>query len=159
LAEALLSPEAVPPFDNSAMDGYAVSAADTLQATAESPVALPLLGTVAAGDEPGVFPGMGAVEIMTGAPMPAGIVDAVIRVEDTEKDAAQGHVLVKRPAGVGDNIRRRGTDFQINQSLGQPGQTVTPELMMSAASLGLDNLPVQDPLRIALLITGRELSR
>jgi molybdopterin molybdotransferase len=159
LAEALLSPEAVPPFDNSAMDGYAVCAADTMQATADAPVSLPLLGSIAAGDEPGVFPGTGAVEIMTGAPMPAGSFDAVIRVEDTDRDPERGHVLIKRPAGVGDNIRRRGTDFQIHQNLGQRGQMVTPELMMSAASLGLDNLPVQDPLRIALLITGRELGR
>jgi molybdopterin molybdotransferase len=159
LAEDLLSPEAVPSFDNSAMDGYALRAMDSLQATAEMPVELPLLGTVAAGDEPGSYPGQGVVEIMTGAPMPAGIFDAVIRVEDTEKNFEQNLVRIKRPAGVGDNIRRRGTDFDLNQKLAQRGQMVTPELMMSAASLGLDSLPVQDPVRIALLITGRELGR
>jgi molybdopterin molybdotransferase len=159
LADALFSPEAVPPFDNSAMDGYAVRAAETVPASAAAPLALPLLGTVAAGDAPGHFPGSGLVEIMTGAPMPSGLFDAVIRVEDTEKDLGQNRVLIKKPAAVGDNIRRRGTDFDVNQKLAQRGQTVTPELMMSAASLGLDVLPVQDPLRVALLITGRELGR
>lgn len=159
LAENLFSPEAVPPFDNSAMDGYAVRAADTFQATAEAPVVLPLLGTVAAGDAPGHYAGHGVVEIMTGAPMPEGIFDAVIRVEDTEKNSEQNSVLIKRSASVGDNIRRSGSDFELNQKLAQRGQTVTPELMMSAASLGLDTLPVQDPIRIALLITGRELGR
>jgi molybdopterin molybdotransferase len=159
LSEDLFSPEAVPSFDNSAMDGYAVRAADTFQASAEMPVELPLLGTVAAGDEPRHYPGPGLVEIMTGAPMPAGIFDAVIRVEDTERNPGTNRVLIKRSAHAGDNIRRRGSDFDLNQKLAQRGQTVTPELMMSAASLGLDTLPVQDPVRIALLITGRELGR
>ncbi len=159
LADPLLSPEPVPPFDNSAMDGYAFRAADSLQASAEMPIVLPLLGTVAAGDQPCNFPGNGVVEIMTGAPMPAGIFDAVIRVEDTEKNSEQNTVFIKRPARSGDNIRRRGSDFDCHQKLAVRGQTVTPELMMSAASLGLDTLPVQDPIRIALLITGRELGR
>ncbi|HYX36070.1 MAG TPA: molybdopterin molybdotransferase MoeA [Oligoflexus sp.] len=159
LADELRSPEAVPAFDNSAMDGYAVRAADLALATEDSAVALPLLGTLAAGDEPKAFHEHGAVEIMTGAPVPTGIFDAVIRVEDTEKDREHNQVLFKRSIGVGDNIRRRGSDFDRDQPLAARGQTVTPELMMSAASLGLDTLPVQDPLRIALLITGRELSR
>jgi molybdopterin molybdotransferase len=159
LIDTLLSPEAVPSFDNSAMDGYAVRAADTNGATDPSPVALPCLGIVAAGDEPREFSDIGAVEIMTGAPMPKGIFDAVIRIEDTEKNLEQNKVLIKRPAVVGDNIRRRGSDFGLHQPLARRGQTVKPELMMSAASLGLDTLPVQEPLRIALLITGRELAR
>jgi molybdopterin molybdotransferase len=159
LADELLSPEAVPSFDNSAMDGYAVQAAATHQASPETPAEFQFLGTVAAGDGPRAFEGDGLVEIMTGAPVPAGVFDAVIRVEDTEKVSGDKRVLIKRPVQAGDNIRRRGSDFEWNQKLAVPGQVVTPELMMSAASLGLDTLPVQDPVRVALLITGRELSR
>jgi molybdopterin molybdotransferase len=159
LAEDILSPEAVPSFDNSAMDGYAVRASATHQASPDSPAEFQLLGTVAAGDQPGAFEGDGVVEIMTGAPVPAGVFDAVIRVEDTAKIPETHRVLIKRPVEVGDNIRRRGSDFEWNQKLATAGRVVTPEIMMSAASLGLDTLPVQEPVRIALLITGRELSR
>lgn len=157
LADGVRSPESVPPFDNSAMDGYALRAADTFGATADAPVTLPILGTLAAGDGPRAWEGQGAVEIMTGAPMPAGIFDAVLRVEDTEK--VGDHVLIKKAAASGDNIRRRGSDFALDQELAVRGQRVTPELMMGAASLGLDTLPVQAPIRVALLITGRELGR
>jgi len=159
LAAAVSSPEAVPPFDNSAMDGFALWAQDSAQATAERPLVLPILASIAAGDPQTEIPSLGAVEIMTGAPIPLGNFDTVIRVEDTEKNARQDQVLIKKAVVSGDNIRRRGSDFQVEQSLAVPGQVVTPELMMACASLGIDTLPVQAPIRIALLITGRELSR
>ena len=84
LAEAPVAPGELPPWDNAAMDGYAVRAADVGTASAERPVLLPVLGTIAAGDLPahGVEPGT-AVRIMTGAPMPPGA-DSVVRVEDTD---------------------------------------------------------------------------
>jgi molybdopterin molybdotransferase len=159
LAAAVKSPELVPPFDNSAMDGFALWAEDSAHATAERPLVLPILASIAAGDPQTAIPAFGAVEIMTGAPMPLGKFDAVIRVEDTAKTASQDQVLIKTSVLSGDNIRRQGSDFNLEQSLAAPGEVVSPELMMACASLGIDTLAVQAPIRIALLITGRELSR
>ncbi len=159
LAAELQSPEAVPAFDNSAMDGYAVRALDTRSASLQTPVDLPILATIVAGDQPSSVHETGAVEIMTGAPLPLGPFDAVIRVEDTEKNADERRVLIKKPVLAGDNIRRRGSDFDLDQAVGSRGQQVGAEMMMACASLGIDSLPVQMPIRVALLTTGRELGR
>src|SRR5262249_55632409 len=93
LAEHITAPEPVPPFPNTAMDGYAVQAADTAGAAEGSPVRLRVVGELAAGHAPTVAVGAGeAIRIMTGAPMPDGA-DAIVMVERTERDGDDG-VLV-----------------------------------------------------------------
>ena len=105
----LEAPEDVPPFDNTAVDGFAVVAADTAGASPGSPVRLEVVGTLAAGAPPTleVAPG-DAVRIMTGAAMAPGA-DAVVMVEDTET-ADDGSVLVRSAVKPGDAVRRAGSD-------------------------------------------------
>src|SRR5262245_19043645 len=106
LAEDVEAPEDVPSFDNSAMDGFAVRAADTRGASAESPVELALVGESRAGSPAEHGPGSGeAVRISTGAMVPAGA-DAVVRVEDTTE--ADRRVAVLAEVGAGKEIRRAG---------------------------------------------------
>src|SRR3954464_6759379 len=99
----------LPRFDNSAMDGYAVRAIDTRDATADEPVRLQVVGDVAAGAKTrsGMGPGL-AMRIMTGAPIPAGA-DAVIPLEDTDRGLAR--VAIHRPVRTGECIRRAGEDI------------------------------------------------
>ena len=94
LAENVVSEVPLPGFDNSAMDGYAVRAVDTRNASAELPVELPVVGDVVAGtkNRNGMGPGL-AMRIMTGAPIPAGA-DAVIPLEDTDRGMARVSISV-----------------------------------------------------------------
>jgi len=146
---------ALPGFDNSAMDGYAVRAADVEQATPEAPVRLPVTGEIAAGAalavpvEPGT-----AVRIMTGAPLPPGA-DTVIQLEWT--DGGTETVAVHRPAPRGLHIRRAGEDIA-------PGDLVLPAgALLGAAQIGLlaavnvARPPVHPRPRVAVLSTGSEL--
>ncbi|MCX6129631.1 MAG: molybdopterin-binding protein, partial [Proteobacteria bacterium] len=159
LSDAIHSPEAVPPFDNSAMDGFALRASDTQLANFENPVTFKVGACLAAGDPPQRFDHEAALEIMTGAAMPLGGFDAVLRVEDAVRIEQDASILVQKPVQTGDNVRRRGSDFQVKQKLAEAGEKVSSELIMACASLGVDVLPTHAPIRIALLITGRELSR
>ncbi|MDP9118524.1 MAG: molybdopterin molybdenumtransferase MoeA, partial [Actinomycetota bacterium] len=106
LAENVTTEVPLPGFDNSAMDGYAVRAVDTRDASAERPTILPVVGDVVAGAKTrsGMGPGL-AMRIMTGAPMPAGA-DAVIPLEATDSGVAR--VALRRPAHTGDCVRRAG---------------------------------------------------
>ena len=108
LAEPLLAAVALPPFDNSAMDGYAVRAADVAGATEADTVVLPVADDIPAGrtDVPVLAPGT-AHRIMTGAPLPAGA-DAVVQVEHT--DAGTDQVRVFRGPAPGTSVRRTGED-------------------------------------------------
>src|SRR4051812_32318376 len=108
LAEDVATTFPLPPFDNSAMDGYAVRAADLSAATEDAPVVLPVVGDVAAGSTGPytVQPGL-TVRIMTGAPIPVGA-DAVVQQEWTDQGVAQ--VAIRRSVAAGHNIRRAGDD-------------------------------------------------
>ncbi|MFP5501470.1 MAG: molybdopterin molybdenumtransferase MoeA, partial [Candidatus Sericytochromatia bacterium] len=110
LAEDVISPEAIPPFDNSAMDGYAVRFADCRDASEAAPVALQVLADLAAGytTEEEVRPGT-AVRIMTGAPVPRGA-DAVVMREETREAPDRVEILV--PPEEGEHIRRAGEDIE-----------------------------------------------
>lgn len=109
LSSAVIATEDVPPFANTAMDGYAVRAADTVTATDDTPVRLRVVADLAAGYVAGVEVGVGeAIRIMTGAPMPKGA-DAILMVERTEREGADG-VLIKARATTGDHIRAAGGD-------------------------------------------------
>ena len=108
LAEDVVAPLALPVFDNSAMDGYAVHAEDTSSATPENPVVLPVAEDIPAGrtDELTLQPGT-AHRIMTGAPLPAGAT-AIVPVEAT--DGGEDVVSIREPRGAGKHIRRAGED-------------------------------------------------
>lgn len=155
LAVDVVSERALPAFDNSAMDGYAVRADDTHGAADATPVALPVAEDIPAGrtDAPGLEPGT-AHRIMTGAPLPDGA-DAIVPVEDT--DARTDRVTIRRAPIAGKHIRRAGEDVE-------PGVTVLPAgIPLGAAQLGLLSalgLPTADvvpPLKVLVLSTGSEL--
>jgi molybdopterin molybdotransferase len=152
LAEPIVAGEAVPPFDNTAVDGYAVRAADV----AVVPVELRVVGEVAAGAVATGRLGQGeAIRIMTGAPMPAGA-DAVVMVEDSER-VGDGHVRLHRSVASGDAVRRAGDDVRVGDRLFEPGTVVTPAVAGVLASVNARAVLVHPRVRVAVLSTGDEL--
>jgi molybdopterin molybdotransferase len=155
LAETVLAGEAVPRFANSAMDGYAVRAADVTVA----PVRLHVTGTVAAGDGPG--PGLargGAVRIMTGAPLPPGA-DAVCPVEQVLADDGGSTVFIKETVSPGTNIRLPGEDIAAGSVVFPAGTQLRAAHIGVLASLGTGSVLVRPRPTVAVLSTGSELAR
>jgi len=148
----LAAEESVPPFDNTAMDGFAVQAVDTT----DPPVELKIVGTLAAGADPsGVEVRTGeAVRIMTGAPMPPGA-DAVVMVERTHTDGDV--VVVEHHADVGEHVRRAGDDLKPGDVVVDSGTVLTPAHLGVLASLGYQRVPVFPRPRVGVLSTGDEL--
>lgn len=137
----------VPPFDNSAMDGFAVRADDT-------PGQLRLTGEVAAGSPPGAALQAGcAVRIMTGAPLPPGA-DAVAELEIVEEGDGMVQVPPVRP---GANVRPAGGDTRAGDAVDLPAAPLTPAAVAVLASLGLGEVEVHRRPRVAILSTGHEL--
>ncbi|MBI4289818.1 MAG: molybdopterin molybdotransferase MoeA [Chloroflexi bacterium] len=165
LAQDIHSTIDVPPADNSAMDGYAVRAADTKGASATSPKVLDVIGEVAAGslaDQP-VGPGK-AVRIMTGAPVPPGA-DTVVPFEDTdetasseEKRAFPFRVGIMKETPEDCNIRRAGEDVPRGARVLEKGTEIRPSHVGVLASLGYRTAPVMRRPRVAVLATGNELA-
>ncbi|WP_019634905.1 gephyrin-like molybdotransferase Glp [Actinomadura atramentaria] len=155
LAEPVTAPVPLPPFDNSAMDGYAVVAADIAGATDASPVELPVVGDIAAGDA-GVeaITGGLAARIMTGAPLPAGA-DAVIPVEWT--DGGVRAVRVFRAAPPGNYIRRAGEDVIAGEVVAAAGARLTAARLGMVAAVGRASVRVRPKPRVVVLSTGSEL--
>jgi molybdopterin molybdotransferase len=158
LAEALASPIDLPPFDNSAMDGYAVRSADVASANAESPVSLKVAGHVPAG---AVFTGTvqpgTCVRIFTGSPLPDGA-DAVVMQEDTRVEASQpGAVLILDRAKPWENVRFRGEDAKTGTVLARAGEAVTPGRIGLMAAAGISSVNVHRRPIVGLLATGSEL--
>ncbi|MFI7125897.1 gephyrin-like molybdotransferase Glp [Nonomuraea sp. NPDC050153] len=151
LAEEVISPVPLPPFDNSAMDGYAVRAVDI----SEVPVTLPVTDDVAAGSEElrAVGPGH-AVRIMTGAPMPAGA-DAVVPVEWT--DGGTVSVQISRQVSVGNAIRRAGEDVQAGEVVLKPGTVIGPAQLGIIAGVGRRRVLARPRPRVVVISTGAEL--
>lgn len=155
LGEDVASPLALPPWDNSSMDGYAVRAADLRGATAANPVALPVAGTVAAGAVESQLLGVGqAIRIMTGAPIPAGA-DSVVRVEDT--DGGTVTVRIRSDRDAGRNVRPRGEDVTKGAIVATRGTRIGPALVGLLASIGRDAVQVFRRPRVAVLASGDEL--
>lgn len=155
LAADVVSTLSLPPFDNSAMDGYAVRFRDVEGATLKQPRLLPVAGTVAAGDaNPVTLPVGAALRIMTGAPLPAGA-DTVIPIEDTAIDGEQ--VAVRDPGTHGQFVRTAGGDAEPGDTMLRRGSTVRPQEVAVAAALGLRALPVHRRPRVAIISTGDEL--
>ncbi|MEZ4322777.1 MAG: molybdopterin molybdotransferase MoeA [Myxococcota bacterium] len=144
------APMDVPPWDNSAMDGFAVRAKEAcFQAV------LPLAGESAAGHPlDGPLPEGHAAAIMTGAPVPDGA-DAVVMIENTRPGA--GTVAIEVAPEPGANIRRRGSDIRTGDVLVRAGQRITPAIAGLLASVGLADVRVVRRPRLAVLATGDEL--
>ena len=143
--------ESVPPFANSAMDGYAVRAVDT----AGAPVVLEVLGMVAAGAASDVVVGPGqAMRIMTGAPVPAGA-DAVVLVERTRTDGDRVTIEISVEAGT--SVRGVGEDVRPGDVVIGAGEVLTPGHLGVLASVGIDRVSVTRRPRVGVLSTGDEL--
>ncbi|MDO5049547.1 MAG: molybdopterin molybdotransferase MoeA [Actinomycetaceae bacterium] len=161
LAEDLVAKLAVPPFTNSAMDGFAVKAADVEGASADSPVTLKIFEDVAAGasSDNELQPGY-ATRIMTGAPIPPGA-DAVVKVEDTNilpgPQELPDEVTIFAGLKPGKNIRKAGGNVQAGEVVVEAGAIVTPQVMSAAASIGYNTLPVIRRPRVGVIATGTEL--
>jgi len=159
LAEEIRSTVQVPPFTNSAMDGYALRAGDLEGAAPGRPIRLRVLGDLAAGGVHAGAVGPGeALRIMTGAPLPAGA-DTVVPVEDTVRgeSGSQGWVEVASPLREGIHIRRAGEDLQEGKLLLGAGQALRPGDLGVLAAAGRASARVHRPLRVAVLTTGDEL--
>jgi molybdopterin molybdotransferase len=148
----LTAEEAVPPFANTAMDGFAVRASDT----AGAPVKLRVVGTLPAGLDPaGLSVGEGeAIRIMTGAPIPEGA-DAVVMVELTSMEGDD--VVVSESVPVGNHVRSAGEDLSPGQEVFPAFTVLGPGHLGVLASLGYRKVPVFSRARVGVLSTGDEL--
>lgn len=155
LAQAETSQVNVPSFPNSAMDGYAVVAADLADATGDAPVTLSAVGEVLAGSTelPPVVAGT-CVRIMTGAPMPPGA-DAVVPVETTSGDGAT--VAFHRAVAEGQHIRHPGEDLSPGQPLVSEGRRLGPADLALLAAAGITRVRCVPPPRVVILSSGDEL--
>ena len=145
----------LPGFDNSAMDGYAVRAADLLGATSDAPVRLSVVADLAAGDAPSRVIGPGeAARIMTGAMIPEGV-DTIVKVEDTDAGMPLVGVLVETPLGT--SIRRRGEDLPAGGPVVAAGTVLTPRHIGLLAAAGHASVAAHPRPRVAVVSTGAEL--
>ncbi len=157
LAEVVTSPEDVPPFANTAMDGYAVRAADVEAASPESPVELPVVGEVAAGHPADRALQSGeAMRIFTGAPIPDGA-DAVVMVERTRRLDDGQRVAVEAAVPVGEAVRAAGDDLRAGEVVFEPGEVIGPGHLGVLSGIGVGEVLVHPRLRVGVLSTGDEL--
>jgi len=158
LAESVASPIDLPPFDNSAMDGYAVRASDVVSAKIESPIRLRLIGRVAAGESfSGKITTGCCVRLFTGSPLPAGA-DAVVMQEDTKiQPAAPDEILVLDAVRPWENVRFRGEDVKRGAMLGAKGDALTVGRLASFAATGCTEVMVARRPEVGILATGSEL--
>ncbi len=145
-----------PPWDNSAMDGYALKYADVSTASESAPVKLRVLYDLPAGSAPKGPVGPGeAVRIMTGAPTPEGA-DAVVMVERTRKN--NDHTVeILAPAREGQNIRKEGEDFRAGDTVLKEGALIRPAEVLMLATTGTARVEVYKRPRVAVVSTGDEL--
>lgn len=161
-AEEIVSPLPNPPFRNSAMDGFAVLAANTEKASDENPLRLAVSGSIAAGDNPeSDFSTITAVEIMTGAIVPKDF-DAVIKIEDVELEKNStdkpSAIIISKKARTGDNIRDVGTDIKKGEIILSAGTRIDPSHVLIMATAGIHKVNVHKKPLIAVLATGSELA-
>jgi molybdopterin molybdotransferase len=155
LASPVVAPLTLPPWDNSAMDGYAVRAADIEGASPTQPAVLRVVETVAAGQFPSVTVGPGqTVRIMTGAPIPLGA-DSVVRVEDT--DGGLERVAIRDARDRRRNIRPRGEDLKAGDTVLPAGTPVGAAQIGVLSSVGAASVDVYRRPRVAYLGSGDEL--
>jgi len=155
LAGDVTAHESLPRFDGSAMDGYAVQAADVAGASVAAPVRLRVVADLAAGtDEAPVIEAGTAARIMTGAPVPPGA-DTVVPVEDT--DGGTDQVEVRAPAPVGRHVRRVAEDVAAGDVVLRAGQELTPYRIAAVAAVGRPEVLVHRRPVVVVISTGSEL--
>jgi molybdopterin molybdotransferase len=154
-AEDVHAGVALPGFDNSAMDGYAVVHADVASASEESPVHLPVVGEIGAGQASlmAMSPGT-AVKIMTGAPVPAGA-DSVVPYEWTDRGVA--NVVISRAPEPGQHVRARGQDVAEGDLLVESGTVLGPRQIGLLAAVGRPSVRSRPRPRVVVISTGSEL--
>ena len=154
-AEDVVSAIPLPSFDNSAMDGYAVRHADVATASEETPVHLPVVGEIGAGQAQllALSPGT-AAKIMTGAPVPTGS-DCVVPYEWTDRGVAQ--VRITRAAEAGQHVRLAGEDVSAGDLLIEEGTVLGPRHLGLLASVGRATVRSRPRPRVVILSTGSEL--
>ena len=159
-AEDIFSKVCIPPFNNSAMDGFALVSDDVGFASDDNPVRLQVAGSTAAGDKP-LTGKPGAWEIMTGACLPEGY-DAVVKIEDVKivdatADGQPSEIIISKPVEKNANIRLAGEDYQVNDQIIACGTVITPFHLMSLISIGQVSISVFPKTTITVLSTGKEL--
>ena len=146
----------VPPFSRSAMDGYAVVAADVAGATPHTPVTLPILERIFTGQTPIQSVARGTcAEIATGAPLPDGA-DAVVMFEET-RHTEDGRVEICAAVSPGQNVGRRGADITPGDVVVRSGDQLNPSRLGAVAAVGVDVIDVFAQPRVAILSTGNEV--
>jgi molybdopterin molybdotransferase len=154
-AEDVHAEVALPGFDNSAMDGYAVCHADVAAATSEAPVHLPVVGEIGAGQAGllAMSPGT-AVKIMTGAPVPAGA-DSIVPYEWTDHGVAQ--VVISQAPSLGQHVRPAGEDVAVGDLIVAEGTVLGPRQLGLLAAVGRPSVRSRPRPRVVILSTGSEL--
>lgn len=157
LAEDLTATATLPPWDNAAMDGYAVRSADIRGAAPGNPVVLTVVGAIHAGAPPAVAVDAGhAVRIMTGAPVPPGA-DTVVRVEDTDAEADTGSVRILDHRDARRNVRPAGQDMALGDRMLSPGDPIHAGTVGVLYAMGRDRVSCTRRPVVAILSTGNEL--
>jgi len=157
LAADVVAPFDVPPFSRAGMDGYAVRAEDTFGASRQEPRTLRCIEQVFTGQVPSrAVAGGDCTEIATGAPMPEGA-DAVVMVEETEKEPS-GEIRIFTPVYPRQNVGRRGADIQTGQAVLRTGDVLNASRVGVLAALGLTEARVFVRPRVAILSTGNEIA-
>jgi molybdopterin molybdotransferase len=157
LAEEVIAGEEVPPFTNSAMDGFALRAEDLAAASEGTPIRLAVIDEIPAGRAASVAvrPAT-AIRIMTGAPMPEGA-DTVLPVEQSEPDGSRGAILVRRPLRRGVHVRLAGEDMKKGSVVLPAGRALRAAELGVLAAVGATRVPVHPRPRVAVMTTGDEL--
>jgi len=158
LASDVVSPINLPPFDQAAMDGFAIRVDDASAASSANPVVLTVVRTIAAGDDAGapLAPGT-CCRIMTGAMLPVGAT-AVIELEWDKLRAASQQIVITESVAAGRHVRRAGEQVDAGATIARSGELLTPARAGLLAAAGVDRIAVCKP-RIALIATGKELIR
>jgi molybdenum cofactor synthesis domain-containing protein len=156
LSQDIVSALDIPPFNRSTMDGYAVKAEDTIGADENQPAILTVSGAISIGEQPQVKVEKGeAVEIVTGAVLPEGA-DAVIMVEDTEREDSELHVFTALTAN--ENVMKKGSDIKKGTLVLKKGQVLGSSEIGVLAALGLTKIKVLKIPIVAVLSTGGEVT-
>lgn len=156
LAEQILAPHPLPPFDRSTVDGYAVRAADTFGASPTLPAYLQIIGEVLMGSTAALDVEKGqAVIVHTGGEIPKGA-DAVVMVEDTQT-AKENEIEVLKAAAVGQNVLVEGEDVKVGDEVLKAGVRLRPQEIGGLMALGMTSVRVARRPRVGILSTGDEV--
>ena len=159
LAEDLFATSEIPEFSNSAMDGFALSSAETAEASESKPIEFEIIGTIFAGESPPEtsLP-LSTYEIMTGAIVPKGF-DSVVPVEQVTTIDRDGKtfLVITDKVSNGRNVRLAGEDFKAGDVILEKGNTIEPHVMMSAIANGIKSIKVYSPPKVSIVTTGSEL--